>query len=381
MVKSLMSFFWDFAPRLVPTGIWKDVRLVGTRGARLHSPRLDCELSGGNAAADLAFTTGAWSAAAQDVMAVVELFEPGAPHAVLACRAPVSLAAGENELTLAGTLVHPRPWWPNGLGDPFHDPVPVGEVGGNELFMPQSGMGPQDRTVRMLGSVAWSLDPGRIFLPSSPYLGVFHGPYTFDCFGQGGYGSSVNHVQFCNTAPRWPNVPGTMPWCFNTPWTSFAGSFVVAYPDAPLPAYHALQKAYAPRSVSARLQSFVARPGETVRIGVHVLNDSGAPVGPGLVRVEAGPVGGEPWVKRTLDAPGVQTMGRAVLGDVSVGVPASFEGVLTIALHWRHAEGGESNRSFVGVKAGAVAASHPACFRPLLALWERDPAARLPAME
>jgi beta-mannosidase len=193
---------------------------------------------------------------------------------------------------------------------------------------------------------------------------------------------------------RWPNVPGVMPWCFNTPWTSFAGSFVVAYPDSPLPAYYALQKAYAPRSVSARLQSFVARPGETVRIGVHVLNDGGAPVGPGSVQMEAGPIGGKPWVRRTLDAPGVQTMGRAVLGDVSIGVPASFEGVITIALRWRHAGGEETNRSYIGVAAepatgsaaepatGVAAGTAPAaCFRPLIDLWEKDPSMRMAAME
>jgi beta-mannosidase len=341
--------------------------------------------------------------------------------------------------------------------------------GGNELFMPHSGMGPQDRLVRMLGSVCYTLDPERVFLPSTPYPGAFHGPYTFDSFGQGGFGSSVDHVRFCNTAPdgaynecgvagpahaslvkkyappeewwppkrggtwefhkafgawgdgntwllpeliegyfgtidrledlcragqflqaiglqylleemrrKWPNVPGTMPWCFNTPWASFAGSFVVEYPDTPLPAYHALAAAYAPRNVSARLQSFVARPGQVATIEPFVLNDGGAPVGPGVVTAAIGPLGGPAWVERKLAAPAVQTMGRAALRQVSVDIPPDFRGVVGISVGWQHSGGEERNRSYLGVAPGDAPS---ACFRPLLALWDRDPAARLPGME
>jgi hypothetical protein len=176
---------------------------------------------------------------------------------------------------------------------------------------------------------------------------------------------------------RWPDVPGTMPWCFNTPWTSFAGSFAVAYPDQPMPAYYALRTAYAPRSVSARLESFVAQPGRAVTAALFLCND-GAPVTAGRVTLDAGGVEGGAWMHEELPAPGVGSMERAGLGTIVIDIPASFQGVARLSLGWEHDGAREENASHIGVSDEGRQAP---CFRPLLSLWERDPRSRWDGME
>ncbi len=176
---------------------------------------------------------------------------------------------------------------------------------------------------------------------------------------------------------KWPAVPGTMPWCFNTPWTSFAGSFVVAYPDQPLPAYHALRAAYAPRNVSARLESFVARPGRRITASVFLCDD-GSPVAPGLVTAEMAAASGEKLLHREMVAPGMGYMERAAIGNVEFDVPPDFQDVLCLRLCWLHDGQRQENAAYIGVSADA---SHSPCFRPLLALREKDPQTRLEGME
>ena len=620
MAKPLVSFFWDFAPRLVPVGLWKDVSLVGTDDALLAAPRTDCVIAADHTNAHLSVHALLHLPRAKGVSLTFELRDR--EEIVSSATVPARPAGDDGDVCIHVDVPGPRLWWPNGSGEPFlyrgtlrvtrggrtldamdfpvgirtvtmvrtprdqaaeiHIPAgpladettlvvngrpiayrginmapldilfgridderietqlrlardahinllrlwgggpvnrrrffemadhygimlwqefPIGctdhegndayravlgrevtsivrslrrhpsvvlWVGGNELFMPHSGMGPTDRVVRMVGSICYQEDPERLFIPTTPYPGSFHGPYTFDCYGQGGFGEAVDHVGFCNATPpgaynecgvagpapasvirrgagetvpwppraegawqfhkafgawgagttwltpelveryfgpierledlcragqflqaigmqylleelrrKWPDVPGTMPWCFNTPWTSFAGSFVVAYPDQPMPAYHALATAYAPCSISARLQSFVARPGEPVTAALFLVND-GEAAGAGRVVYEIGAVGGEPWSKGELPAPPVGSMERRALEMVSATPPPGFTGVARITLAWEHDGRREEGGAFIGITADR---ERSPCFRPLLALWEKDPSLRMDGME
>ncbi|MEI8095507.1 MAG: hypothetical protein WCG80_14955 [Spirochaetales bacterium] len=51
--------------------------------------------------------------------------------------------------------------------------------GGNELFNSWSGMDDQSLALRQLGAICLALDPGTPFLPTSPVMGMGHGPYVF----------------------------------------------------------------------------------------------------------------------------------------------------------------------------------------------------------
>lgn len=56
--------------------------------------------------------------------------------------------------------------------------------GGNELFNNWSLMTDQSRVLRTLNKICLELDPLTPFLPTSPVMGVTHGPYKFTMFGK-----------------------------------------------------------------------------------------------------------------------------------------------------------------------------------------------------
>ena len=339
--------------------------------------------------------------------------------------------------------------------------------GGNELFLPHSGMGPTDRLVRMLASICYDLDPERLFIPTTPYPGAFHGPYTFDCFGQGGFGQAVDHVGFCNSAPPGAynecGIAGPAPASVirrsaaertlaSPPRRGVAVSQGLRHcrrggdvahtgtdrailrqdrmsgrplPRRTVPPGHRLAvsaggnetqvarrarhdalvlqyaldivrgqlrcglsrpalarvpcpaHAYAPRNVSARLESFVARPGRRITASVFLCDD-GSPIAPGLVTAEMAAASGEKLLHREMVAPGMGYMERAAIGNVEFDVPPDFQDVLCLRLCWLHDGQRQENAAYIGVSADA---SHSPCFRPLLALWEKDPQTRLEGME
>ncbi len=156
-----MGYGWDFCPRLIHQGIWRDVRLeIG----RLHlaeasvRPSLDAGLAAGRL----------------EVRGVVEA-PPGVPvtgEVVVrydgAEVAAASLAAGPaGELTGSVTVPQPRLWWPNGLGDqPLYDvELRVSEPdGGSASWQGRTGF----RHVRMVANDG--AEPGAL-----PYTAVVNG--------------------------------------------------------------------------------------------------------------------------------------------------------------------------------------------------------------
>jgi len=79
-------------------------------------------------------------------------------------------------------------------------------------------------------------------------------------------------------------------WVFNEPWPCAANNSLVAWPNSPKPAYHAVAAANRPVMASARIPRFDWRRGADFSATLFLLNDSPQPVGPLLfnARLEAG---------------------------------------------------------------------------------------------
>lgn len=69
-------------------------------------------------------------------------------------------------------------------------------------------------------------------------------------------------------------------WVFNEPWPAAANNSLVAWPNIPKPAYHAVAAACRPTMVSARLSKFRWTPGEAFVVALFLLNDAPCAIGP-----------------------------------------------------------------------------------------------------
>lgn len=79
-------------------------------------------------------------------------------------------------------------------------------------------------------------------------------------------------------------------WVFNEPWPCAANNSLVAWPNEPKPAYHAVTAANRPVMASARIPRFDWKRGAEFSITLFLLNDSPQPVRPleFNVRIESG---------------------------------------------------------------------------------------------
>ncbi len=120
--KAAYHYGWDWGPRFVTSGIWRDVELVGWTGARIR----DLHLLTDSLTPERAFLTA-------EVEVEVSLLEAesraagGGVPARLTLSSPrgafspveeeVPLEPGMNRFSLPLEIPDPRLWWPNGLGE------------------------------------------------------------------------------------------------------------------------------------------------------------------------------------------------------------------------------------------------------------------------
>ncbi|MCX5671821.1 MAG: hypothetical protein NTU94_10930 [Planctomycetota bacterium] len=115
--KAQMSYGWDIAPRLVTTGIWHPVELVGIDGARIADVWVRTRALQGPA--------GAVAAAAEmEAVVTVEVLAPAARELRVVLEAGgqtleqgIAAAPGLQEVRFGWRLESPRLWWPNGSGE------------------------------------------------------------------------------------------------------------------------------------------------------------------------------------------------------------------------------------------------------------------------
>ncbi|WP_150265072.1 beta-mannosidase [Paenibacillus tepidiphilus] len=108
--KAPYHYGWDWGPRFVTSGIWREVRLTGRNGVNI---------------ADLYIRQDAVSEAQARLTAVVEVDAPAAWEGTLKIaadgqewRQEVKVEAGKQTLKVELVIDRPRLWWCNGLGKP-----------------------------------------------------------------------------------------------------------------------------------------------------------------------------------------------------------------------------------------------------------------------
>jgi Beta-galactosidase/beta-glucuronidase len=113
--KAAYQYGWDWGPRIVTEGIWKDVRLESWSALRLADfhiaqPKVDADVAQLQAqlriaadAAGEAKVTLRWRAPDGGTQSLVR---------------DVALKAGDNEVSLPFEIAHPQRWWPVGYGKP-----------------------------------------------------------------------------------------------------------------------------------------------------------------------------------------------------------------------------------------------------------------------
>jgi beta-mannosidase len=73
---------------------------------------------------------------------------------------------------------------------------------------------------------------------------------------------------------QWPHCSMALNWCFNEIWPCAANNSLLAWPDLPKPAYHAVAASCRPALISARLATFCWEAGKPFRAQLWLLNDS-----------------------------------------------------------------------------------------------------------
>jgi len=108
--KAPYHYGWDWGPRFVTSGVWRDVRLEGWSGCRIR---------------DLFIRQDKVTANAARITAVVEIEAECDLEGTLrletdghAWEQPVALRAGLQTVELAATIPNPRLWWCRGYGEP-----------------------------------------------------------------------------------------------------------------------------------------------------------------------------------------------------------------------------------------------------------------------
>ncbi|MEW9624413.1 glycoside hydrolase family 2 protein [Rhodanobacter sp. S2-g] len=125
--KAAWQYGWDWGPRIVTEGIWKDVKLESWDALRL---------------ADFHIAQPKVTADAADLQAQLDIHAAaaGTARVALRWRAPdgstqsqdsdIALKAGDNHVALPLHIAHPQRWWPVGYGTPnlydFHVDVDMG---------------------------------------------------------------------------------------------------------------------------------------------------------------------------------------------------------------------------------------------------------------
>lgn len=110
--KAPYHYGWDWGPKFVTSGIWRDVRLEATGHCRIEHADYEL-LSLDSEQASLVFNVELNQNCESQTIIVVRCDQ--APE--LAVQGQVGIAS--NRLKLAVNIKNPQRWWPNGLGDAF----------------------------------------------------------------------------------------------------------------------------------------------------------------------------------------------------------------------------------------------------------------------
>ncbi|MCB2156558.1 glycoside hydrolase family 2 protein [bacterium] len=107
--KCQSNYGWDWGPKLVTCGIWKDIELVGFSFGRLQDAHF--QQHHGADGVRIQLTVEAEMVTSSQATARAFILDGGA--VVAECEAAFS----EGKVTLSATITRPKLWWPNGMGE------------------------------------------------------------------------------------------------------------------------------------------------------------------------------------------------------------------------------------------------------------------------
>ena len=110
--KAPYHYGWDWGPRLVTSGVWRSVELVGWNAARIESAFLKPETLSTEKAE---YTAHLSIESIDDYEGHVGIYMDNKQSDISYHN--VSLEPGMNEVEIPVTFIEPKLWWPNGLGE------------------------------------------------------------------------------------------------------------------------------------------------------------------------------------------------------------------------------------------------------------------------
>jgi beta-mannosidase len=113
--RAQFSFGWDWAPRLLTTGIWRPVRLRSYKIAALRNVRLASYLKGKNAEIQVQIEVDNFTNEEQEATFHLRMIG----EKTIDQKLQSTLVPGYNIITITLFIENPRLWWPNGWGEPY----------------------------------------------------------------------------------------------------------------------------------------------------------------------------------------------------------------------------------------------------------------------
>lgn len=113
--KTRMSYGWDFAVRLIPLGLWDDVKLIVTGDAYIADSWAHTELAEDLKSANLFMQTKVQADTRQTVTVQTRILFDGIE---VASGSTEINSFGATEITQPFSIDAPKLWWPSGHGDP-----------------------------------------------------------------------------------------------------------------------------------------------------------------------------------------------------------------------------------------------------------------------
>lgn len=112
--KAGYHYGWDWGPRFVTSGVWRPIHLRAWNTARIDNVQIVQE----SLSPDRASLTAVFEIIADhDGSAMLDISSP--TDARIHVTSPIALRAGVNRIELPITVVNPKLWWTNGLGEAF----------------------------------------------------------------------------------------------------------------------------------------------------------------------------------------------------------------------------------------------------------------------
>ena len=109
--KAQYQFGWDWGPRFVTCGIWKDVKLRFWNHARIENVKYE-QISLHKDLAELEFTIDVFSEGEKRFFLLIHLNDP-----ILMPEVNIELKKGLNSIKIPFEIGKPKLWWTNGLGN------------------------------------------------------------------------------------------------------------------------------------------------------------------------------------------------------------------------------------------------------------------------